>query len=179
MAVDSGIGIIGLAASIGIGLLFLIAGGAKLRHRIILPGVVANYRVLPNIMVGPVAVALPYVEIILGCALIAGFGPLPPLVAIALLLTFAAAILVNVRRGRTHIDCGCGLPGLRQPLGRALAVRNLVLASLLLLRLPATPPPTDAGLATAAAGGVALLLCTFIFNAIDALSLSSSAAFRR
>jgi hypothetical protein len=35
---------------------------------------------------------------------------------------------VNLRRGRGHIDCGCGHAELRQPLNWLLVFRNIALA---------------------------------------------------
>ena len=45
----------GLAGAIGTGIVFVEAGLAKLRNRDVLPGVVANYRLLPEALVAPVA----------------------------------------------------------------------------------------------------------------------------
>jgi uncharacterized membrane protein YphA (DoxX/SURF4 family) len=174
-----GLGISGLAASVGIGLVFLASGWAKFRHRAVLGGVVANYRILPQRLVAPAAAALPYLEMSVGAALIAGMGVLPALAAIGLLLAFAAAMAVNIRRGRAHIDCGCGLSALRQPLSRLLVARNLMLAALLALRIVPAPALSDAEISAAAVGGLALFLCYLLFNAIGALSQSSAAAFRR
>ena len=60
----------GLTGAIGTGIVFVEAGLAKLRHRDLVPGVVANYRLLPQAMVAPVAFALPVVEMVLGLGLI-------------------------------------------------------------------------------------------------------------
>lgn len=179
MDASAGLGIFGLAASIGVGLIFASAGITKLRHRALLAAVVANYRILPRRLVAPMALVLPYGEIALGAALIAALGTVPALAGIALLLAFAAAMAVNIRRGRMRIDCGCGLSHLRQHLGWPLVARNLLLALLLALRFIPSTPLSGVEVAAGAVGGVALFLCTLIFNAIGALSQSSAAAFRR
>lgn len=173
------LGISGLAASVGVGLVFLASGRAKFRHRTILAGVVANYRMLPLRLVGPAAVALPYMEMAIGGALIAGLGKAPALAGITLLLAFAVAMAVNIRRGRAHIDCGCGLSALRQPLSRSLIARNLMLAGLLAMRMAPAPMLSGAEVSAAAIGGLALFLCYLLFNAIGALTQSSVAAFGR
>jgi uncharacterized membrane protein YphA (DoxX/SURF4 family) len=70
-------------------------------------GAVANYRLLPAGLVGPVAYSLPFAEI--AAATLLALGVLPVVVAAALallLVTFAAAIAVNLARGRVF-DCGC------------------------------------------------------------------------
>ncbi|HYB98406.1 MAG TPA: MauE/DoxX family redox-associated membrane protein [Candidatus Limnocylindrales bacterium] len=60
----------------------------------------------------------------------------------ALMLTYAVAIAINLRRGRTDIDCGCAGPAARIPLSAALVVRNiLVAAGALLLALPVAARP--------------------------------------
>jgi hypothetical protein len=45
---------------------------------------------------------------------------------------FAAAMAINLARGRTHIDCGCFDATQRQPLRWLLVARNIVLAVLLI-----------------------------------------------
>ncbi len=159
----------GLAASICVGLVFLWAAVAKLQHRALLPGVIANYRLLPEALVAPAALALPFAELLLGAALVLGERPLAPIAAIALLLAFAAAMAINIRRGRRHIDCGCGHAGLRQSLGWGLVTRNLLLAALLLPRLAGGVALGGSELLVAAASGVVLFLLTQLFNALNAL----------
>lgn len=180
----AGLAICALAAAIGIGLIFLVAGWTKLRHRPLLAAVVANYRVLPPSAVPIVARVLPYVELAVGVALIAALGAVPALAAILLLLGFAAAMAMNIRRGRAHIDCGCGLSGLHQSLGWPLVARNLAFAVLLVPTVVApgllpAPSLAPAQLAVAAAGGIAFFLCHLLFGAIGTLTRSPAAAFRR
>lgn len=161
--------IAGFAASIFVGLVFLVAGIDKLRHRALLPGVIANYRMLPAAVVQPAALLLPIVELFTALALLVGNRPLAPLVAILLLLAFAAAMGINIARGRRHIDCGCGHAGLRQELGWQMVARNLLMAAALSLRLAMPDALTVPEIAIAvAAGGMAFLLM-LMFNALKAL----------
>lgn len=169
--------ICGGAAAIGNGLLFLTAGMAKLRARRVFPGVVANYRLLPDALVGPVAMALPLAEVLIGASLLGGVAA-AALPASMLLLVFAAAMAVNIRRGRAHIDCGCGRSELRQPLSRALVVRNIVLAALLAPSLAGLPAFGSAAWGFALAGGLALYLLTLLVNALSALAAGSLALER-
>uniref|UniRef100_UPI0003B55052 MauE/DoxX family redox-associated membrane protein n=1 Tax=Novosphingobium sp. B-7 TaxID=1298855 RepID=UPI0003B55052 len=60
----------GRIATVGVGLVFLTAAAGKLRHRVLLPGVIANYRLLPPALVAPVASALPVAELVLGAWLL-------------------------------------------------------------------------------------------------------------
>lgn len=170
--VQAGLAQIGLATAFGVGLVFVQAAFSKLRYRELVPGVVANYRLLPEMLVAPVATALPIVELAVGLCLMAGGQRLAVMAAIALLMAFAASMAINIVRGRRSIDCGCGRSQLRQPLGWALVVRNVVLAALIAPRLLAAPQPGLSELAIALAGGVSLFLLFTLFNAIVALSVS-------
>ena len=111
-----------------VGLIFLTAAWGKLRHRLEFEGVVANYRLLPDWAVAPFALVLPPVEAVVGALLPTGL--LPPWTegaAAALLALFAVAMAINIKRGRTHIDCGCFQSALKQTLGWTLVARNAVL----------------------------------------------------
>ena len=55
--------------------------------------------------------------------------------AAALLALYAAAIAVNLARGRRHLDCGCTGPALRRPISGWLVLRNLVLVAIALADL--------------------------------------------
>lgn len=115
-----------------IALVYLTAAIGKMRHWEVFQGVVANYRLLPDVLVAPFAYCLPPFEALLGAALLFGWlSPWAELAAAALLLVFAAAMGINLKRGRQHIDCGCFQSVLKQRLSWTLVVRNGVLALLL------------------------------------------------
>ena len=95
------------------------------------------YRLLPDVLVVPVAGFLAAGEAALAVALLIP-GPRPAAaVAAALLLSgYGAAMAINLARGRDRIDCGCG--DAPQPLSSALVLRNGVLAAAaLVVALPA------------------------------------------
>ncbi|HSK28308.1 MAG TPA: MauE/DoxX family redox-associated membrane protein [Jiangellales bacterium] len=118
---------VGLVARFVLAGVFLLAGVTKLRHPAGFRAAVANYQVLPTPVVAPVAVALPWLEVVVGLALLLGVLIVPVAVlAAVVLVAFAAGIGINVRRGRT-IGCGCGLAR-RQQVSHRLVVRNGVLA---------------------------------------------------
>lgn len=119
-------------------LVFIFAAVGKARHRMVFEGVVANYRLLPEIAVPAFALLLPTVEIAVAGALVLVPPFWPEASAAALLLLFAAAMAVNIRRGRRHIDCGCFQSALKQTLSWTLVGRNVGLA--LLLVVPAVVP---------------------------------------
>ncbi|WP_432787663.1 MauE/DoxX family redox-associated membrane protein [Novosphingobium rhizosphaerae] len=173
------VALVGQIATVGVGLVFMTAGLGKLRHRALLPGVLANYRLLPAGLVAPLAAVLPVVELALGGLLVSGLLSVPATaLAMALLLVFAWAMAVNLRRGRGHIDCGCGHAALRQPLAWPLVARNVALAALLVPALAGLPLPAGTwplGLT----GGVVLFLLFQLFNAIVALAGSPLANARK
>jgi uncharacterized membrane protein YphA (DoxX/SURF4 family) len=133
-----------LAIRILVSLVFLTAAYGKLRHRMPFQGVVANYRLLPDAMVAPAAYLIPPVELLLGATLLLGLAfPGPELGAAALLLLFALAMGINLRRGRRHIDCGCFQSALKQTLSWTLVMRNVVLALLMGVTLLSNDAPRD------------------------------------
>jgi hypothetical protein len=165
---------LGLVTRLLVGLVFLVAGATKLRDPLGFRAAVANYRILPEALVTPVARGLPVVEVAVGVMLLVGVLIVPVAVLAALVLVaFAGAIWVNVRRERT-IGCGCGFAG-RQQVSRRLVVRNGLLATAALAAavwpsaalalwpgpgVPATTLATTDALAVVAgtAAGVALMV---------------------
>jgi hypothetical protein len=85
-----------------------------------------------------------------------------------LLVLFATAMAINIRRGRAHIDCGCGQAFLKQSLRWSLVARNGALALLLLPSLSTAAMPTSLVL-SGVAGGLAFFLLTLVLNTLSAL----------
>lgn len=165
-----------IALRVLVALVFLVAGTGKLGHRVELEGVIANYRVLPRALAGPLARVLGPLEILLGLGLLAGpFGsPAAESAAALLLVAFAIAMGINLRRGRAQIDCGCFRGTLRQRLRGALVLRNLGLAGAAILC--ALLPSGQAGgwqLANGLLGGIALFLLLQGMNALWAIDTQS------
>lgn len=105
------------------------------------PGVVRNYRLLAETLTVPVAGVL-----LIGGALTAAALLWPATrrigacAAAVQLIVFAAALAINLRRGRSSIDCGCFGSRLRQGLSAWMVARNLGLALAALgLLLPSKP----------------------------------------
>jgi hypothetical protein len=105
------------------------------------PGVVRNYRVLPQALAGPAAVMLLIAGALTAAALLwPATRRLGACAAAAQLILFAAAMAINLRRGRSSIDCGCFGSRLRQGISAWMVARNLALALFALsLLLPARP----------------------------------------
>jgi len=89
------------------------------------------YEVVPPALAW-VARLVPALELAVAAALLAaGSRHGAAAAGAALLLAYAAAIAVNLGRGRRDLDCGCGGPSERRPIGTWMVGRNLVLAALL------------------------------------------------
>lgn len=100
-----------LLARLFLGGLLLLAGALKIGHAADLAAAIAGFRLLPAAIVGPLALALPYFELLLGGYLIAGlFVRIAAAIACVQFLAYAAAIASAVLR---HLPaaCGCFGPG--------------------------------------------------------------------
>lgn len=92
-----------------LGGVLLAAGVLKLGHPADLAASIAGFRLLPAPVVGPLALALPFVELLLGAYLIAGlFTRVIATISAALLFLYGAAIASAVVR---HIPANCGCFG--------------------------------------------------------------------
>jgi hypothetical protein len=123
--------LIGTVLSIGFGLMLLMASVHKLSEFGRFRSVLADYRVMPSVVVPVVAATLPIAEIGLGLAwLFADNIALPAAATAALLALYSGSIAANLLRGRVHISCGCGFgksTGADDALSWGLVLRNLVL----------------------------------------------------
>jgi uncharacterized membrane protein YphA (DoxX/SURF4 family) len=157
---------IALAIRVLLALVFLTAAFGKIRHRLTFQGVVANYRLMPEIAVPAFALLLPLVEAAVAGALL--FAPpfWPEVSAAILLVVFAAAMAINIWRGRRHIDCGCFQSALKQTLSWTLVARNAGLA--LLLAVPAAVPE---GALPASGAAEALLTGTVLFVLLQSMNI--------
>jgi hypothetical protein len=142
-----------LTLALALATLLAASAAHKLRAREQWPAIVGQYKLVPDVLAGPVAALVPLTEALAAAGLLwprtraAG-----ALAAAALLLAYAAALAINLRRGRTSIDCGCFGSRRRQGIAPWMVGRNLVLAALALALLL----PTDARALSAAEPGLAL-----------------------
>ncbi|AWM93286.1 methylamine utilization protein MauE [Pseudomonas sp. 31-12] len=133
----------------------------------------ADYQLLPDALVRPVARVIPVIELVIAFALLVPASRYwAALAAASLIALYAAAIGINLWRGRRDIDCGCAGPDQAQPLRPMLLLRNGALVGLALLA-SVSPVARDLGFfdgfVTVAASGVALL----IYAAADGLLANS------
>jgi uncharacterized membrane protein YphA (DoxX/SURF4 family) len=138
--------VLGMGIQILTAMIFLVAGYAKMRDGDRFAGILANFQLLPSSLTEPVAKGMPWLEMGLAMLLLSGQAtPFAALSAAVMLVLFAGAMAINVRRGRRFIDCGCGDRRAGTPLGWGRVLRNLLLAGMLaastLINEPATAWP--------------------------------------
>ena len=147
--------------SVGFALLFIFAAAHKFNNKLQFLGILEAYQILPGTMPGLAVNVIPALELMLGLAwaltaLLLVQITLLPLMSAMLLFTYAMAIAINLFRGRSYIDCGCGFSSLAgsarsesnsggiQQLSKALVLRNCVLGVVALIA-GASPSSRDLG----------------------------------
>ncbi len=123
---------IGLTAVASFALLFASAATHKLRDLRRFAEVFSAYGLLPPGSRPRLAWAVPLVELGVAVGLLAGTSRrYAGGVGVVLLIVYASAIAINLRRGRHDLACGCGGPDERRPIAAWMIWRNLILAALL------------------------------------------------
>jgi hypothetical protein len=143
----------------GLALLFATAALHKLADWPRFRAALEDYRIAPLWLAPGLAVAVVMLEIVVAALLpVPTWRPAAALLAAGLLASYAAGIGVNLRRGRTSIDCGCFGPAARNPIGSWMVIRNVLLAVLALAAaLPVTTRPLTALDALTIGGAVGCL----------------------
>ena len=143
--------------AVGLALLFIFAAAHKFNNKRQFLGILEAYQIMPSAMLSLAVNVIPVLELMLGLAwaltaLLFIQITLLPLISAMLLITYAMAIAINLFRGRSYIDCGCGFSSMAGPtrsesesggiqqLSRALVVRNCVLT---VVALMAVIPPSS------------------------------------
>jgi uncharacterized membrane protein YphA (DoxX/SURF4 family) len=98
---------LGTAGRLTLGVVWVAAGVVKLPDPAAALRAVRAYRLLPEVLVAPVAFGLPVVEIGIGLALLAGVAVRLAAVSSAVLLAVFTAAVVSAWLRGLHIDCGC------------------------------------------------------------------------
>lgn len=90
-----------------LGLVFIYASVDKILDPVAFAGIIKNYRLLPEIFIGPVAFFLPWLEFVCGAMLICNvFTREVTAVLSIMLLVFISALSANLYRG-IDVACGC------------------------------------------------------------------------
>ena len=96
-----------LAARLYLGAIFVIACWHKLRDPSAFALDIATYQILPLAVVNPMAIVLPWVEMVAGLMLIVGFRTrAAALLIAAMMVVFTVAIAIALGKG-LDMSCGC------------------------------------------------------------------------
>ncbi len=96
-----------LILRVALGLVFAVAGGLKIGHFDAFASQIAGFQLLPQPLIAPLALLLPFVEVLLGVYLIVGlFTRAAAAFGAFQLAVFAGAIASAVVRG-ISTSCGC------------------------------------------------------------------------
>lgn len=130
MIAANGPALLAWLARVALGAVLIFSGAEKLRDLDAFVMAAVDFHVLDQRIVVRLARMLPGVEIGLGIALVLGVAPNVMIIAaLAVLSVFAAAVIVNIRRGRA-IACHCFGAASHDVVGPATLVRIGVLATL-------------------------------------------------
>lgn len=161
------------ALALGLALVFLVGAWTKLADRADFALALEAYDLVPERLVPAAAVALPIAELLAGLLLPWSATRAIGLVLGAIVLVgVTAGVAINLLRGRTIIDCGCGGLSGRQPISWLLVIRNIGL--MLVLAVVALGPGLPLDLTGVIGGGVAFLL---LYSALDRI-LANRLMFR-
>jgi uncharacterized membrane protein YphA (DoxX/SURF4 family) len=128
-----------LLLRVALGAMLVVAGASKVGHAAEFAAQIAGFRLLPQPIIAPLALLLPFLEMLTGLYLIVGmFTRAAAWVAVAMFAVFDAAIASAVVRGMT-VSCGCFGPTDRTVTTWAEVARDAVfvlLAVVVALRAP-------------------------------------------
>lgn len=159
--VDPGVGYTAVLAFV---LLFAHAALDKWRRLAEFGAVLANYRLFPAAAATALAALVPGLESLLALLLLpAVTRPWAAAGGATLLLAYAAAIGINLRRGRRDLDCGCAGPAERRPIAPWMVGRNILLAAALAVAgLPWSARPLAWIDFLTIGGGLAVLVLVYL-----------------
>lgn len=117
--------IVSIGGRIALAATFIFACIHKIAHPSDFALQVATYQILPLALINFQAIALPFVELVTGIALIAGFWTRPAaLVTIGMNIMFIVAIAAALHAD-LHLQCGCfAAPGAGEEMTVSLIVRD-------------------------------------------------------
>ncbi len=128
------------------------------------------YQLLPESLLPLTTFTLIFTEAVTSILLLNNQWQFPTLIAAVLFCVYALAMAVNLLKGRTSIDCGCGgLRAAKKTISWSLVIRNLILAVLALLCTQAAIAEAPGSLAIfiiLAGAAVSLLIYEAIEQAI-------------
>lgn len=127
--------VIVVIARIVVALMFIIVGVGKIAHPQEFAREISNYQILPVILINPMAVFLPWLELITGILILFGIQlRANAIIVAAMLIVFTTAVAIAVAKGLS-INCGCYSQIAAQKVGIPKILENLglILLSLILI----------------------------------------------
>lgn len=119
-----------LLVRVGLGIMLVAAGALKVGHANEFAAHITGFQLLPKAIVAPLALLLPFLELMVGAYLIAGlFTRFAAWFTAAEMAVFSGAIASAVVRG-IHTSCGCFGPSDQTTTSWPEAARDLGLAAL-------------------------------------------------
>lgn len=121
-----------------VGAMFIIVGVSKITDPNLFAREIANYRMLPEILINFVAIVLPWIELICGLLLILGVRLRANAAVIFVLLVLFNIMIATAWARGLNIDCGCYSNIAKQTVGLAKLLENtgLMLLTLLIYLFP-------------------------------------------
>ena len=160
------------SASLFIAWIFVSASWHKLKSIAQMVSIVNNYRVMPFTVSGSFVIAVAGVEMIVALLLVVpGSRQLGALLSAILLFIYAAAIGINLVRGRVDFNCGCSGQSARKNIDSSLVWRNTVLIA---VALYSVLPPTERalGLVDYAAMMLTTVLLILAYHTVEQLVIN-------
>lgn len=130
---------------LSLGLMLGLAAAHKFRSLSRFCATLAGYRLVPAVLLAPVAALVIATEIGAALLVVAPAGrSLGGLLVAGLMVIYSGAIAANLLRGRARIDCGCLGAGTSERIAWWMVGRNLLVAGIgLAVRLPAGARPLE------------------------------------
>lgn len=132
----------------------------------------ADYEILPQALVASAALILVLAEAAIVVGLVIPMTRSAAAIgAVLLLILYAGAIAINLRRGRYMIDCGCGGSG--QGLSWFLVARNAILAALAVMAA-AAPDSRDISLSDGIVLGLSVVTVWLLILASEQVAANDA-----
>ena len=115
--------------------LLLLSGVHKVTHLQRFKQALAAYQLVPACLMGMMAIALPIGELFAGTLLLLSVQFWGGFAAALMFSLYFLAMLINIQRGHTRVDCGCSFSRQEAPLSPWHLIRNGFLIALAVFTL--------------------------------------------